>query len=83
MIAARDAIGFLGVPLSRPHAARVVRRTISDANGQFRFAGLSPGKYVVEVRVANAVGTSPVLTLREGMLRAVLPCRPPIVRPGH
>ena len=59
MLAARDAKAFLGVPLSGPRAARVVRRTISDANGQFQFAGLSPGRYVVEVRVANKVGTSP------------------------
>ena len=68
MLAAREAKAFLGVPLSGPRAARVVRRTISDANGQFQFAGLSPGRYVVEVRVANKVGISPVMTLRDGMM---------------
>ena len=62
--------GVPGVPVILKDASGVeVARTTTDANGNYRFTGLIPGTYTVDIEVPagfNAVTTSMTVTVGEG-----------------
>ena len=62
--------GVPGVPVILKDASGVeVARTTTDANGNYRFTGLIPGTYTVDIEVPagfNAVTTSMSVTVGEG-----------------